>query len=100
MTRTDIAKQLAERKGRGKSQEAIKDSLDTLGLIEDIISDALVYDGKVVWTGFFTISVKDQPERKGRDPKTGDVITYPPTKRVNCKISTNIKNRVNGEIME
>lgn len=100
MTRTDIAKQLALRKGKDNNQAALRDCLDTLGLIEDIISDALIYDGKVVWKGFLTISVKDQPERKGRDPQTGNVITYPPCKKVNCKICQNIKDRVNGELME
>lgn len=100
MTKVEIAKELVRRKIGYVTNENIKDYIDTLGLIEDIISDGLVEDGKVLWKGFITIKATDQPERKGRDPKTGNVITYPPTKRVNCKISPIIKNRVNGEITE
>lgn len=45
--------------------------------------------------GIGKITVKNSPERKVRNPKTGEEMIKPENKRVAFKASTNIKNLVN-----
>lgn len=46
--------------------------------------------------GIGKITVKDSPERKVRNPKTGEEMIKPENKRVAFKASANIKTLVNG----
>lgn len=60
-----------------------------------IIKRALVDGEKVLIKGFIGFEVSERPERKGRNPKTGEVTVFPETKSIKCKISQSIKDAVN-----
>ena len=61
-----------------------------------IITDTLAQGGKVQLLGFGTFEVHDRAERQGRNPRTGEVITLPATKRVHFKPFKALKAAVNG----
>ena len=55
------------------------------------LTAALKGDGKFVYAGFGTFNVKDLPERPGRNPKTGELLTIGPSKRVSFKAAVKLK---------
>lgn len=66
------------------------------GLIDEV-KDCLVKGEKLTIKGFITIEVHDRSERMGRNPKTGEVDTFPASKSIKCKVSRSIKDAVNGK---
>ncbi len=56
------------------------------------ISDALKDGKEVNIPDFGRFYVQDCPERQGRNPQTGEVITIPATKRIRFKPYGNITN--------
>lgn len=56
------------------------------------ISDALKDGREVNIPDFGRFYVQDCPERQGRNPQTGEVITIPATKRIRFKPYGNITN--------
>jgi DNA-binding protein HU-beta len=56
------------------------------------ISDALKEGKEVNIPDFGRFYVQDCPERQGRNPQTGEVITIPATKRIRFKPYGNITN--------
>ena len=61
--------------------------------LEQLEKDVLSGE-RVVLHGLLTIDTVEYPERMGRDPVTGEVIQYPPSKSVRCKMSKQIKEMV------
>ena len=61
-----------------------------------VIKAELAQGGKVQLLGFGTFSVHDRAERQGRNPRTGEVITLPETKRVHFSPGKTLKAAVNG----
>ena len=101
MTKNQIVKKLIERKTgadiNGIAYEDIIDYTDTLDILVDIITDALLDGDNILWKGFLSIKIIEHYERKGRNPQTGEVDIYTPKKSINCRISQNIKDMVNNE---
>ena len=89
MGKNEIIKQLAER-----IYGNVTDFCDTL---VDIFTDALLEDKKILWKGFLSAEVVERGERRGRNPNTNEIVTFPPTKTIKCKISETIKKAVNGK---
>lgn len=51
----------------------------------EIITDTLAQGESVKLTGFATLSVKDRPERLGKNPKTGETIKINASRKVSMK---------------
>ena len=54
-------------------------------------------DRDVQLKGFGTFSVRQMPARKGRNPKTGEEITIPPTRKLTFRPSNELKKRIKGQ---
>ena len=57
----------------------------------DILEEAIKRDSRFTYPGFGTFKVKSRAARKGRNPKTKDVIDIPASKTVTFKPSTKFK---------
>ena len=60
------------------------------------ITDALKEGDKVALIGFGTFEVKATAAREGRNPKTGETITIPASKKPAFSASKALKDSVNG----
>lgn len=91
MTKSEIINKIAIRTGLSKTScESVID------IFSDEVKNCLVNGDKLIIKGFIGFEVNERPERDGRNPKTGEVITFPAVKSVKCKISRAIKDAVNG----
>lgn len=92
MTKSDIINKISGRSGLTKTVcESVID------IFADEVKKCLVDGDKLIIKGFIGFEVSERPEREGRNPKTGEVITFPAVKSVKCKISKAIKDAVNGK---
>jgi len=90
MTKAELVAKLSEKHNLTKAQ-AERVLKDVFGLI----SEALDKGERVHIPGFGTFTVKERAERKGRNPRTGEVITIPARKVVHFKPSKALKVEVN-----
>ena len=72
MNKSQLIKSVAE-----KSDLSQKQVSEALSLIEATLIESLKAGEKVQLSGFGTFEVRERAERKGRNPKTGDVLTVP-----------------------
>ena len=72
MKKTELISAIAEKGGYSK-----KDAEKALSAVIDSITDVLVAGDKITLVGFGTFSVKDKPERMGRNPHTQEPQTIP-----------------------
>ena len=70
MNKSQMIKVVAE-----KSELSQKQVAETWSLIEAAIIESLKAGEKVQLSGFGTFEVRERAERKGRNPKTGEVVT-------------------------
>lgn len=61
------------------------------------IENALIRGEEIQLIGFGTFKVTDKPERKGRNPKTGEDIIIPAHKSVSFKAGKAVNDKVNGK---
>lgn len=94
MQRNEIVKQLAERIYGNANQPEIQQCTLFCDTLVDIVTEALMNNENVLWKGFCHIKVCDRAKRQGRNPNTNEIVTYPPTKTVVCRISKAIKDAV------
>ncbi len=52
----------------------------TINALIEVVQDTLKSGDKVTLTGFGTFEVRDRAARKGRNPKTGEVLDIPASK--------------------
>lgn len=90
MGKNDIVTNMSAKTGLTKI-----DCEKAIDALAETITESLVGGEKVLIKGFMSIEVNERGERKGRNPKTGDVTTYPATKSVKCRIAQAIKDAVN-----
>ena len=90
MKKADMISRMAEEVGITKAQA--EKAMD--GLLESV-KEGLKDGGKVVFTGFGTFSLASREARKGRNPKTGEVIDIPAYKTVTFKPSEGLKKEFN-----
>lgn len=95
MSRTEIIKQLAERIFGNATDSEKQQCTQFCDTLVDIFIDALLNEEKIVWKGFMTVEVIERPERQGRHPQTDEVVTFPPSKSIKCKMCKAIKDMVN-----
>jgi DNA-binding protein HU-beta len=58
------------------------------------VEEALKAGESVTLVGFGTFSVKERPERKGRNPQTGEEITIKAAKIPSFKVGKSLKDAV------
>ena len=80
MYKADLVNAMAEKAGMTKVQA--KKALDAM---MDTTVETLKKGEKVVLLGFGTFSVVERPARKGRNPRTGEVIKIRASKSVKFK---------------
>ena len=78
--------------GAGITKAQAEKAMD--GLIE-AVKEGLKDGGKVVFTGFGTFSLASREARKGRNPRTGEVIDIPAYKTVKFTPSEGLKKELN-----
>ena len=75
MNKSQLIKSVAD-----KSELSQKQVAEALNLIEETVVENLKVGEKVQLSGFGTFEVRARAERKGRNPKTGEVVTVPACK--------------------
>lgn len=95
MSRMDIIKKLADCIYGDTSETNVQQATQFCDALVDIFTDALLEGEKIVWKGFLSVEVVDRGQRCGRHPQTNEVVMFPPSKSIKCKISQSIKDMVN-----
>lgn len=95
MGTSEIIKKLAKRMYDNVSENEIRQCTEFCNNLVDICTEALVNNEKIIWKGFLSMEVIERGARKGRHPQTNEIVTFPPVKSVNCRISKAIKDAVN-----
>jgi DNA-binding protein HU-beta len=88
MTKADLIERVAKDYGPGASRRLV------MTLIESAfehLHKAIKKDKRFTYPGFGTFSVKKRKARKGRNPKTGEIIDIAPTRTVVFKPAPNFK---------
>ncbi len=70
MNKSQLIKSVAD-----KSELSQKQVTEAIALIEETLVETLKTGEKVQLSGFGTFEVRERAERKGRNPKTGEVVT-------------------------
>ena len=73
-----------------------KDAEAAVEAVFDAIADALADGDKVQIIGFGTFEAKEQAEREGRNPLTGEKITIAACKRPAFSASQALKDKINA----
>lgn len=87
-----LASALAEKTGL-----TIKDSIESLNVIIDTITEALKAGNTVELYGFGKFEVKERSARTGLNPKTKETVKIPATKVASFKASKALKDAVKGK---
>lgn len=77
MTKLEIARELAERKGM-----PLADAIKAVDGVIDIMKDAFKNGRNVYLRGLGSFVIKERKEKTGRNPRTGEVIIIPAHKEV------------------
>lgn len=72
-----------------------KDASKSVEAVLEAIAGALREGEKVQLIGFGNFEVKDKPERKGRNPRTGEEMIIPARKSVSFKAGKQLREEVN-----
>ena len=78
-----------------KSDLSQKQVSEALTLIEAALIESLKAGEKVQLSGFGTFEVRERAERKGRNPKTGEVVTVPACKYLAFVSAKAVKETLN-----
>lgn len=90
MGKNELITNIAQKTGLPKA--SCESVIDTFA---DEIRDSLINGDKIIIKGFMSFEVNEHPKRNGRNPKTGEVCTFPAVKSIKCKISKAIKDAIN-----
>ena len=90
MNKTDLVNVVA-----AETKVAKKDVDAVIAATLKAITDALKEGDKVALIGFGTFEVKATAAREGRNPKTGETITIPASKKPAFSASKVLKDSVN-----
>jgi DNA-binding protein HU-beta len=87
MNKSDIVKKIAE-----KEDITTEEAKRRLENVLDMIKVGLEKDEKVMISGFCSLEIVKRKEKKGRNPKTGEIIIIPPRKSIKFKIGKLLGN--------
>jgi DNA-binding protein HU-beta len=90
MNKADLVSQMSEKTGLTKTKSAL-----VVETIISTISEALQNGEKVTLVGFGTFTTSQREARKGRNPKTGEVIEIPAKRVAKFKPGTELTKSVN-----
>ena len=89
MTKVELIAAVAEKANLTK-----KDAEAAINGALDVITESLKGGDKVTLVGFGTFEVRERPERKGRNPQTGEEITIEASKLPAFKAGKALKDAV------
>jgi DNA-binding protein HU-beta len=90
MNKADLVNSISEQTGLTKTK-----SNQILDVMTSIITEALSKGDKVTLVGFGTFTTTERQARKGRNPKTGEVIDIPAKRVAKFKAGSSLTNTVN-----
>jgi DNA-binding protein HU-beta len=90
MNKTDLVNYIAEETGLTKA-----DATRALDAMMSGVIKGLKGDGKVALTGFLTFNAKKKAAKKGRNPRTGEVVNIPARVAVTIKAGSKLKDALN-----
>lgn len=90
MNKTELIAAIAEQAELSK-----KDAEKALKAFVDIVGDELKKGEKIQMVGFGTFEVSERPERTGRNPQTGEMMTIAASKNPKFKAGKALKDLVN-----
>lgn len=90
MTKTDLVNYMAEETGLTKA-----DATRALDAMMSGIIKGLKKEKKVALTGFVTFKAEKKPAKKGRNPRTGEVVDIPARVAVSIKAGSKLKDALN-----
>ena len=93
VTKMELANILFDELGLNK-----REAKEFVELFFEEIRTALETGDNVKFSGFGSFSVRDKPQRPGRNPKTGEEIPVSARRVVTYKASQKIKDRVAGRV--
>lgn len=89
MTKADLIDVVAK-----KANLTGKAAREAVGALLDAVRDSLKRGEKVVVTGFGTFMVRSRAQRRGRNPRTGDIINIPARKTPGFTAGKSLKKAV------
>ena len=93
MIKSELIEEIAK-KNPNLYQRDVEQIVNT---VLDVITGALVKGQRVELRGFGTFSVKDRPARKGRNPRTGEMVNVPAKRLPAFKAGKELKERINSK---
>lgn len=90
MNKTELIAAVAQ-----KAELSKKDAEKAVAAVIGSIEDALKADDKVQLIGFGTFEVRQRAEKQGRNPRTGETMTFPATKVPAFKAGKALKDSLN-----
>ena len=90
MNKTQLIDKIAKENNLTKKQVA-----QTVDAMLAAIEGALIAGESVQFIGFGTFAVKEIAAHNGRNPRTGEVVEIPATRRVSFSASKGIKDKLN-----
>ena len=93
LTKSDLIEELAAVSGLTK-----KDSEIVIETIFEQITQALVKGDKIELRGFGSFRVRHRNARRGRNPKTGTLVSIPRRRVPFFKVGRELRERVNLEV--
>ncbi|MBN1961822.1 MAG: HU family DNA-binding protein [Deltaproteobacteria bacterium] len=88
MTKADLIERVAKDIGPGLSKRMVAHVVESTF---EHLHKAIRKDKRFTYPGFGTWTVKKRKARKGRNPKTGEIIAIAPTKTVAFKPAPHFK---------
>ena len=93
VTKLELANTLFDELGLNK-----REAKEFVELFFEEIRTALESGDSVKFSGFGSFSVRDKPQRPGRNPRTGEEVPVSARRVVTYKASQKIKDRVSGSV--
>jgi DNA-binding protein HU-beta len=90
MTKAELVSSVSEQTGLSKAK-----SNEVINAITSAISNALSNGDKVTLVGFGTFTTTERSARKGRNPKTGEVIDIPAKRVAKFKPGSGLNETIN-----
>jgi DNA-binding protein HU-beta len=90
MNKTDLVNQIAKKTGLTKSK-----SNEVIDAFVSSVTESLTEGEKVTLVGFGTFTTSKREARKGRNPKTGEVIDIPSKTVARFKAGSELSKNVN-----
>jgi DNA-binding protein HU-beta len=90
MNKADLVNSISQSTGMTKTK-----TNQVLDVITSIITETLAKGDKVTLVGFGTFTTSERKARKGRNPKTGEIIDIPAKRVAKFKAGSSLIDTVN-----